>query len=451
MIDLKLKPYYLKWIENDESIRKMAYRCYMKSGSEDTVRMYIDGVIMLSKFMKMKPSEILESKFDWEAILNEFIAWLMFERKIARSTILIYFNGVRKWLETNLDKETWREIDWRRIDKPQKWKVERDRIPLKEDLQLMVRAANLREKAIITLAVSSGLRQSTILKLKIRNVKVYDQGQIKSLLTLIYELLMNEVINIIKNYGKLTINEIHKKTDIPKETLMEILSEMEKRNIIKIENENYILNDIQVNFELSNKEIGIIIVEPEQAKERPEKYMTFCTPEALKYISLYLIDRVKRGEKLSLEKFLFVNRSGRPLMKNTFRENWRKLLSRIGKNIKHRKWNQYRFHTLRKYFKTWCILSGVDRLISEFWMGHKAGIEGVYFLQGIEDLENPALIERLIEEYKKALPQLTIFTGVEDIRSIERKWEDRFEELREELKERDQKIIELEKRIEQLI
>ncbi|RLE51390.1 MAG: hypothetical protein DRJ21_00265, partial [Candidatus Methanomethylicota archaeon] len=98
------------------------------------------------------------------------------------------------------------------------------------------------------------------------------------------------------------------------------------------------------------------------------------------------------------------------------------------------------------------ILSGVDRLISEFWMGHKAGIEGVYFLQGIEDLENRNLLSKLVEEYNRALKKLTVFSEeVEDIRSIERKWEDRFEELREELKERDQKIIELEKRIEQLI
>ena len=391
MIKIPLKPYYLKWIESDESVKKLAYRCYLKSGSADTVRMYIDGVIMLSKYLNMKPSEILKAKYDWEAILNEFIAHLVFERKIARSTALLYFQGVKKWLEVNLSKEEWYSIDWRRIEKPQKWKVEKDRIPLKEDLRMILKTGNLREKAITSLAVSSGLRQSTLLNLKLKNIKVYMNGRII--------------------------------------TIIEFLSE---------------------NKELGSDALGIIVVEPEIAKERPEKYMTFCTNEALKYTLMYLRERIRKGEKLTPESYLIANRSGRKLSKHALQVYWAKLLTRIGKNIKHRKWRIYRFHTLRKYFSTWCKLSGVDPWVVEAWMGHKAGIHQVYFLSGIEDLENPILIERLAEEYRKAVPALTIFTEEEKIRELEKRLKEEAKKREEEIKKRDQIINELKRRMDKL-
>ncbi|MCS7386803.1 MAG: tyrosine-type recombinase/integrase [archaeon GB-1867-005] len=394
MLEIPLNPYYLKWIESDESLRKLATRVYLKSGSTSTVRTYLDGVIMLSKFLEMKPSEILKAKLDWEGILNEFIAYLIYERKTARGTALNYFSGVKKWLEINLPKEDWYSIDWRRIDKPSKWKVERDRIPTREDLRLILKAANPAWRAIITLAVSSGLRQGTIINLKIGNIKIYENGKIKP--------------------------------------LTEYLKE---------------------NKPLSSEALGIILVEPEIAKERPEKYLTFCTAEALKHILMYLKIRMKRGEKLSEDTLLFVNRSKRKINPHTFKYNWLDILARVDKNVKHRKWHIYRFHTLRKYFSTWCKLSGVDPWVVEAWMGHKAGIHQVYFLSGIEDLENPVLIARLAEEYRKAVPTLTIFTEEEKIRELEKRLEEEIKArdeiikmLKEELKQLEAKIAEIERK-----
>ena len=130
----------------------------------------------------------------------------------------------------------------------------------------------------------------------------------------------------------------------------------------------------------------------------------FCTSEALKFTLMYLKERMQKGEQLTDESHLIVNRSCRRLDPHALRTMWRRMLRRVGKNMKHRKWHMCRFHVLRKYFSTWCKLSGVDPWVVEAWMGHKAGIHQVYFLAGIEDLEHPILIERLVEEYRKAAP-----------------------------------------------
>ncbi len=395
-LNLPLKPYYLKLIESSESVRRLAVRAYVRGGSAETVRSYIDGVIMLCKFLGMEPDEALKAKLDWEGVLNEFIAWLLYDRGVARTTALNYFKGVKKWLQVNLPKDEWNSIDWRNIEKPRTWRVERERIPEKETLKLIMQVANPRDRAVIALAVSSGLRQSTILNLKLKNIKVYENGKITSLLQFLRE-----------------------------------------------------------NMEPSSGAVGVVVVEPEIAKERPEKYMTFCTHEALKYILTYLKMRLKSGENLTESSYLIVDRSKRKMKAHALKCQWIRLLERAGKNFKHRKWHLFRFHTLRKYFSTWTKLSGVDPWVVEAWMGHKAGIHQVYFLSGIEDLENPVLIERLVEEYRKAIPALTIFTEEEKIRELEQRLEQEIKEQNEKLKKIEEKykreIMELQLMVKQLI
>ncbi|RLE55727.1 MAG: hypothetical protein DRJ30_03365 [Candidatus Methanomethylicota archaeon] len=160
---------------------------------------------------------------------------------MSNNTINTYFTGVKKWLEVNLSKNEWLDIDWRRIELPATWKMEQDKIPLKEHLRILLDHADEKGKMLITLGVSSGLRIGTITQLKLKNLKVIVDGKIQS----------------ITNY---------------------------------------------LDKQLPENALGIIIVTPEITKERTRKYLTFCTPECLKYILTYLHKRLKNGE---LAKYLF--------------------------------------------------------------------------------------------------------------------------------------------------
>ena len=60
------------------------------------------------------------------------------------------------------------------------------------------------------------------------------------------------------------------------------------------------------------------------------------------------------------------------------------------------------------------------------------------------DVENPAVIKKLAEEYSKCIDTLTIKIGEEKVKELEKK-------LEEEIKLRDEKIKILEEKLEKLI
>ena len=251
----------------------------------------------------------------------------------------------------NLSKTEWLNIDWRRIELPATWKMEQDKIPLKEHLRILLDHADERGKMLITLGVSSGLRIGTITQLKLKNLKVIVDGKIQS----------------ITNY---------------------------------------------LDKQLPENALGIITVTPEITKERTRKYLTFCTVECLKYILTYLHKRLKNGEKLTSESPLIrstKSEDGFYILANSVAKIWRNLLKTTGSEKKARKWNLYCFHTLRKYFNTWCKLSGVQSDIVEFWLGHTQGVKTIYNMFG--DVENPAVIKKLVKEYSKCIDALTIKIG----------------------------------------
>jgi len=54
----------------------------------------------------------------------------------------------------------------------------------------------------------------------------------------------------------------------------------------------------------------------------------------------------------------------------------------------------------------------------EFWLGHTQGVKNVYNMFG--DVENPAVIKKLAEEYSKRIDALTIKIGEEKVKELER-------------------------------
>jgi integrase len=84
-------------------------------------------------------------------------------------------------------------------------------------------------------------------------------------------------------------------------------------------------------------------------------------------------------------------------------------------------------HSLRKYFFSKCLSSGIDRGIVEGWMGHKFGLDGAYLRLGDDYLAN---------EYLKAMPSLTIETAYRTIQD-----HDSVEAMQKKIEEQD-KLIE---------
>ncbi|AFS83002.1 tyrosine-type recombinase/integrase [Candidatus Nitrosopumilus sediminis] len=139
-----------------------------------------------------------------------------------------------------------------------------------------------------------------------------------------------------------------------------------------------------------------------------EEYITFCTPETRTVIDQYFEWRKDGGEVITPESMLLQMDSTTPRTgPNAGRDQiiahalfmlLRKAgikKERVGKN----RYNISMAHGFRKFFNTQLNIAHVDHNAIEKMMGHKNGLKGGY---------NDAEIPNLFEEYKKAIPNLTL-------------------------------------------
>lgn len=220
------------------------------------------------------------------------------------------------------------------------------------------------------------------------------------------------------------------------------------------------LRDIDFNYDCP------VVKVPARLSKTRMSYITFFSKECKEFIQLYLKEREMRGEKLTPESYLIVREGARglPLSSVGAVQRWHNLLKRTGLNSKGRTRYHLHIHVLRKYFKSWVSLSGIPEPLVELFMGHKGGISQVYFLPDVESA-TPEIIKRLLSEYTKALPALTIFSDESKIKELEskiqeqaklfeeekRKHEEEKKRLEEERKYLEERVKRLEKLVEQMI
>ena len=145
-------------------------------------------------------------------------------------------------------------------------------------------------------------------------------------------------------------------------------------------------------------------------------YFTYTTPETAKILKAYLEERKKRGEKITEESYLFVTKYGEPYRGRTLEELVRREIRRHMKvkKLPGYKVNKYdiHIHSFRKFFRTMLEVAGVKRSFREFLLGHKGDYLDESYFRPFE--------EHVREEYKKAIPHLTIFEvetpSIEEIR-----------------------------------
>jgi len=155
----------------------------------------------------------------------------------------------------------------------------------------------------------------------------------------------------------------------------------------------------------SEPDIGIVRVPADKSKGRV-KFVTFISPEAREALEAYLGTR----DKLVPEDPVFATRNG-GFYSNTDKlaRRWLAPLEKAGLGQSSRMWHDYRFHTLRKFFRTAMEYAGVSKSFRERMLGHAGDyLDSAYF--GPE-------FEKLLGEYRRAIPHLTLEeTGVSEER-----------------------------------
>ena len=196
-----------------------------------------------------------------------------------------------------------------------------------------------------------------------------------------------------------------------------------------------------------------------------EQYTTFITPEAYEALEKYLQFRKRCGETITDASPLFrdkINRSlsnindAKPIERDTARAVIHRLLARAGVRGGSKK-KRYEFqadHGFRKFFKTRSE-QVMKPIHVEMLMGHSTGLSGRYY--------RPKESE-LLEDYKKAVPSLTILSPVpelseafEEIKKKEMEFETKYanqakelEELRKKEDEKENEIKKLNGRVQEM-
>ena len=342
------KLYRIAWGENFSSIKAMIDKMQNPRNPKSiyTITQYCQAIRIFTYYLKVKNPDIaLETvkASDVFKIVDGFIDYLAKERKFAPKTICTTFYGLKYWLETN-------EIDIELLEKlvlPKSSIVlTEDRIPTREELHTIMDFANIRDKTLIEIAVSSGLRIRTIASLKWKDLTLNP-----------YTLIEQEVPE-------------------PTPAMIKIEPLTGRKTTKKY-------------FTFITPECKKALIKYKEWRERKGEKINL---ESRLIASVY-------GE--GQEKYFKNKKFGDPITTNTIFVIWQRLLAKAGLNRKSHKMNELHFHVLRKYFKTQCVNSGIKSNYIEFWLGHKGEyLDSSYFR---------ATLQNHLTEYQKAIPNLSVY------------------------------------------
>ena len=165
----------LEEVEVDPAVRRVLRKRMLRSSTWES---YVKGIADFCGFLGLSPSQAVERirGMDEDEIVDLFAEWFISRKgKVAPKTKKRHLGGVRIFLLDNgiqvidrLGREVSREM--RNVFGSIKPLVRRDLIT-KEEIIRILHFADLREKAIITLLASSGLRVSAAASLKLRNLR----------------------------------------------------------------------------------------------------------------------------------------------------------------------------------------------------------------------------------------------------------------------------------------
>ncbi len=176
-----------------------------------------------------------------------------------------------------------------------------------------------------------------------------------------------------------------------------------------------------------------IITPAESLKDHVGDRWSFIGEDGFKALKEYLQPRIPLND----DEFVFTTKKPERMKGDQFTSAslstiWRKVVRalKLEKNSTHRKFNHFRMHGLRKYFRN---NMRADPSYREFWMGHSLGVDAHYVSRDPE-------FHR--KEYKK---------GYESLRILEPATPAQLTEIVDQLKQKDQEIQQLKKDMNEVI
>jgi len=298
-------------------------------------------------FLGKSPTKLInEAEYDEEhrirmkkrRIRKYFLEYSEYLRNKGRSqyTITNHFSSIKAFYRNS-------EIELPHIEINSKSEAKRARnesIPSKQDIRKALKHCKFKYQAIILLMSSSGM----------------GSGEIRNL-------TFGDFLNAIHDYLEI------KEFDIVK--IAEILDT--KENII-----------------------GTWHV---HRQKQGNRYYTFSSPESIKAITDYLIERQKKNGIIESKKVPLFENFGKKIPEHSFSKNFQRINDESGFGLSGRQ-RYFKSHALRKYFASTLHKNGLSQINIDWLLGHEInGVNASYIKS------DPA---NLKEEYLKVVQDLSI-------------------------------------------
>jgi len=145
-------------------------RIMRRSGSQRTVVSYRFQLLWFLKWLDLSPADFISKvesgQISAEDQINAWLDHLQVEGMSPATQILSYY-AIKKFLTVNLPRHL---FYWDSVELPKARNIAVERIPSRSELLRIMNRANLRDRVLISLAVSSGARRGTLAGLKVKDM-----------------------------------------------------------------------------------------------------------------------------------------------------------------------------------------------------------------------------------------------------------------------------------------
>jgi len=341
--ELEKEPLIIEWFANIEA-------------AKNTRRNYLQGMCYFSDFVKKTPNEILEEA---EGEIKNGL--LMRKRKIRE-----YLLTFREWLKGKeyapktihnhmvAIKSFYRsfDVDLPQLNNKKSFKVlatEENGMRLEKDnIKQILKHADIRNRAIILTMASSGLAQSDVIGLKVKDFKrgIDEKTNITTLELRRIKTQCNFITFLSPEATKAILEYLEYRNRVPKDTNQGILISYEKRRVRSDDNYLFCKHDV------------------------PRSYLQT------------------------------LNENDRRVNAPGLMDMFRKLAKKTGLDTGKGVWQIARAHNLRKFFNSALLNNGADIFFTDYLMGHKIDqVHEAYF---------KADPKKLKDRYMRFLPYIAL-------------------------------------------
>jgi len=160
----------MNYMQKEDILEKIERELKVQGKSKNTIKAYLNYLNNLFKFTQKHPSRILLED------IKKFLEYLSIEKNYSGSSMILVKSAIRFYYEEMLDKYSFKKVKVKKKEK--KFPVV---LTKEEIIRILNAASNIRDRLIVELMYTCGLRVSEAVNMKLEDLDLLDlTGTVRS-------------------------------------------------------------------------------------------------------------------------------------------------------------------------------------------------------------------------------------------------------------------------------